>query len=60
MNPEPQAVWASSGSSAAAAPSSSDPEESMAKARRLDRGDKAFTAFMQATVPNIGGSASSW
>jgi hypothetical protein len=60
MTPESQAVGASSGSTVAAAPSSSEPEESIAKARRLDPEDKAFTAFLQVTDISAGGSASSW
>jgi hypothetical protein len=49
MTPGPQNVGASSGSTAAAAPSSSEPEESIATARRLDPEDKAFAAFMRAS-----------
>ena len=59
MTPGSQAVGASSGSTAAAAPSSSEPEESIAKARRLDTEDKALSALMQASEPGAGGSASS-
>jgi hypothetical protein len=53
MTPGSQAVGPSSGSTAAAAPSSSGPAEPQQKARRLGSQDRAFTAVTQGRVIDI-------